>query len=60
MGNLRLRVILMASGVALSWMWTSGDFLWASEDSPLSLAFELVFQIQISDEPMEVIRMKLQ
>ena len=60
MGNLRLRVILMAFGVALSWMWTSGEFLWASEDSPLSLAIELVFQIQISDEPMEVIRMKLQ
>ena len=31
MGNLRLRVILMAFGVALSWMWASGDFLWAQE-----------------------------
>ncbi len=39
MGNIRLGVILMAFGVALSWMWTSGEFLWAREDSPLSLAF---------------------
>jgi len=31
MGNLRLRVMLMAFGVALSWMWTSGDFLWAQD-----------------------------
>ena len=31
MENLRLRVMLMAFGVALSWMWTWGDFLWAQE-----------------------------
>ena len=31
MGNLRLRVILMALGVALSWMGPAVDLLWAQE-----------------------------
>ena len=31
MANIRLRVMLMAFGVALSWMWAWGDSLWAQE-----------------------------
>ena len=31
MEYLRFRVMLMAFGVALSWMWASGTFLWAQE-----------------------------